>query len=115
MSKYKNQKTQVYGIWMDSKKEAERLMALMDMEVRGEIHGLKNHVEDKDELTFVLQEGFTDRKGKKYRPITYTADFSYYKNGHHIVEDVKGVKTQVFRIKEKLFRYNYPGITLKIV
>ena len=30
-----------------------------------------------------------------------------------IVEDVKGVKTQVYKIKKKLFEFIYPNLTIK--
>jgi len=32
-----------------------------------------------------------------------------------VVEDVKGVQTAVFRIKEKLFRHRNPDICFRIV
>lgn len=66
--------------------------------------------------TFVLQEGFRDDAGKKWRPITYTGDFQYInKDEKTIVEDVKGMKTDVFKIKEKLFRCKYPNIELVLI
>ena len=38
---------------------------------------------------------------------TYIADFLYYENGNKVIEDVKGVKTSVYRIKKKLTEANY--------
>ena len=56
----------------------------------------------------MLQPGFT-KNGKRHRPITYRADFRVrYKDGHEAIIDVKGYKTQVFRIKQKMFEYKYP-------
>ena len=49
------------------------------------------------------------------RPITYTADFGYIKDGMRIIEDVKGsdyMCTEVFKLKEKLFRWKF-GFSIK--
>ena len=45
---------------------------------------------------------------------TYIADFSYYDNesGRLVVEDVKGVKTPTYRIKNKLFHALYKGLRI---
>ena len=40
--------------------------------------------------------------------------FLYYENGNKIIEDVKGVKTSVYRIKKKLTEAIY-DITIKEV
>jgi hypothetical protein len=53
--------------------------------------------------------------GQRVQPITYVCDFRYIEDGREIVEDVKGVSTALFRVKEKLFRYRYPQIELRIV
>jgi hypothetical protein len=37
----------------------------------------------------------------------YYADFVYYKDGELIVEDVKGVKTEAYKIKKKLMLERY--------
>lgn len=68
----------------------------------GKIKDLKQQPE------FTLQEGFTKPDGKKVRPIKYRADFSFYDNDHERfrVIDTKGYKTQVFRLKEKMFNKN---------
>ena len=62
---------------------------------------------------YLLQEPFT-KKGKKYRAIHYIADFEYILDGEMVVQDVKGMKTDVFKIKHKMFEYNYPELTLLI-
>ena len=58
---------------------------------------------------FLLQEGYTNAKGKKRRPIYYIADFYYYDyiDNKWVVEDVKGVRTDVYKLKKKLFEYKY--------
>ncbi len=61
---------------------------------------------------FLLQEGFIDSMGIKHLPISYIADFQYkavaYETEYETVEDVKGMKTEVYRIKKKLFLFKYP-------
>lgn len=64
------------------------------------------------QVTFILQEGFK-KHGKTIRPITYTPDFEIvYENGEVIYIDTKGKVTEEFKIKQKLFNYKYPELTL---
>ena len=37
----------------------------------------------------------------------YIADFVYYINNVKVVEDVKGIKTEVYKIKKKIFEYKF--------
>lgn len=111
-NKYNNQKTIVDGIEFDSKKEADYYIHLKLLKRAGEIKdfGLQPR--------FELQEGF-DKNGKRYRPITYYADFIITNNdGTTEIIDVKSsktFKTQVYRIKKKMFEYKYPELTIKEV
>ena len=100
MSKYGNRKVKLDGYTFDSKAEARRYGELKMLYQAGEIHKLQVHPRYK------LLDPF-EVKGVKYRGIVYEADFSYTENGVQVVEDVKGMKTQVFRIKEKLFIKRY--------
>ena len=101
-NKYGNKKTIVDGIKFDSIKEANRYQELKLL-ARG---GLVNELELQPR--FELQTGFT-RKGKKIRKIEYVADFRYVnENGIEIIEDVKGMLTDIYRLKRKLFLYKYP-------
>lgn len=46
---------------------------------------------------------------------TYIADFVYKdKDGNEVVEDVKGFRTDVYKIKKKMMRYRY-GIEIQEV
>ena len=65
---------------------------------------------------FELQPHYK-RNGKTVRAITYIADFMYLdiKSGRWIIEDVKGVRTEVFNIKKKMLEYRYPDIELRLV
>ena len=63
----------------------------------------------KEQVRFVLQDSFKIN-GKTERAIVYIADFTYILNGALMVEDVKGFKTEVYKIKRKLLLFKYPDI-----
>ena len=107
--KYNARKTKIDGITFDSKAEARRYRELKLLEKAGEISHLRT------QPTFRLIDGGRDRDGHVIRPIDYIGDFSYYEGRQWIVEDVKGVETQVFKIKYKLFRLKYQDIDFRIV
>ena len=107
-SKYKNKKTQIDMYVFDSTKEAKRYRELKLLEMAGEISNLEL------QPRFLLQESFR-KNGKTYRKIEYVADFKYIENGKTIVEDVKGLQTDVFKIKHKLFEKKYPELELRII
>ena len=91
----------VDGIRFDSKKEANRYCELKLLEKGGIISNL------------ALQVPYTLVESTKYgRAIKYVADFVYKENGNTIVEDVKGVKTPVYKIKKRLMAEKY-GIVIK--
>jgi len=99
-SKYQNKKTEVDGIMFDSKKEASRYLDLKLLEQLGEIENL----ELQPKYEFALN---------KQKICTYRADFRYKeKNGQLIVEDVKGFKTSMYRLKARMMKAFY-GITIK--
>lgn len=99
-SKYKNKKTIVNGIEFDSKKEARRYQELLLMQRTGIITDLKRQV------PYTLVPAFNLNK-KRYRAMSYIADFVYKENGQEIVEDTKGFRTEVYKIKKKLMAYIY--------
>lgn len=95
-NKYNATKTIIDGIKFDSKKEASRYSSLKLLERAGAISDLELQPK------FTLQDSFIYR-GHKIRAITYKADFRYILNGRTIVEDVKGDKTDVYKLKKKIF------------
>lgn len=101
-SKYHAKKVNVDGIVYDSKKEAKRACVLEQQAKYGLITDLQRQV------VFELQPRYVNNQGKKIRPITYIADFTYKQEGKQIVEDVKGYKTKEYALKKKLFEYKYP-------
>lgn len=110
--KYHNKKTFIDGIKFDSKLEAERYAQLKMMECAGVIRDLELQPE------YELIPSFR-KNGKTWRKTVYKADFRYILcDDKTIIEDVKGstaVITDVFRLKQKLFEYKYPELTINIV
>ena len=97
-SKYNAKKTIVDGHPFDSKREAERYCELKLFLKAGEIRDLVL------QPRFLLQDEFFDKNEVKHKKIEYVADFMYIdKCGKTIVEDVKGVLTDVYKLKKKLF------------
>ena len=99
-SKYKNDKITYQGETFDSKKEFEYYLILEDRVKRGEILSLQRQV------SFIIQPEFKIN-GKTIRAITYKADFVYkdLKDGAVHIIDVKGYKTEVYKLKKKLLAY----------
>lgn len=108
MNKYNNQKTKVDMFVFDSKAESKRYKELKLLEQTGEISNLEL------QPRFLLQEGFI-KNGRRFRKIEYVADFKYTEKGKTIVEDVKGIQTDVFKLKHKMFEKIYPDLELKII
>nr|UVX95713.1 MAG: Protein of unknown function (DUF1064) [Bacteriophage sp.] len=99
-SKYHAKKTCVDGITFDSRREADRYLILKSMEEDGTIEDLRRQVR------YELIPAF-DVDGKHFRPVFYVADFVYTEDGKEVVEDVKGMRTDVYRLKSKLFARRY--------
>lgn len=100
--KYNAKKSVIDGITFDSKKEAMRYEHLKNLEYVGKIDRLEL------QPRFVLMDGFR-YEGKAIRKIEYVADFLYRDLSTYelVVEDVKGVKTDVYKLKKKLFLKHY--------
>ncbi len=108
MNKYRNKKVIVDDYIFDSIQESKRYKELKLLLKAGEIQNLELQPH------FLLQESFR-KNGKTYRKIEYIADFKYIENGKTIVEDTKGIKTDVFKIKQKMFEKKYPELELRII
>ena len=98
MSKYHSVKTEIDGITFASKHEARRYIELKYMERAGLISSLQL------QRRFTLLGAQKDDDGKVIeRPVVYVADFVYKdQTGKTVVEDAKGAKTDVYKIKRKL-------------
>ena len=111
-SKYHAKKTALDGRTFDSRKEAQRFAELKLLEKAGEIFDLECQVE----FELIPPQKYTDKgRWKTMRGVKYVADFCYMdKGGNQIVEDVKGFRTDAYRIKRKLMLERY-GILVKEV
>lgn len=101
--KYSNKKVvTASGIKYDSKREAKRGAELELMEKIKLISGLGRQVKY---ILIPKQEG--------ERECSYIVDFQYFDldKGKSVWEDVKGYKTEVYRIKKKLMKHVH-GITI---
>lgn len=99
-SKYKNRKVTIDGIQFDSLKEGDRYIELKLLQKAGKIQNLE--LQPKFELVPKYTIG-----GRSIRKMEYVADFKYIENGKVVIEDVKGMKTEVYKIKKKLFEFQY--------
>ena len=93
-SKYRAIPTVIDGIRFDSKKEAKRYQDLKLLERAGKI---RNLVVDKKCLKYSL-----DANGVHI--CNYVADFGYVEDGKLVIEDAKGFKTPVYKLKKKLMK-----------
>lgn len=112
MSKYGNKKIRLDGMVFDSKHEAIRWLALRNMENAGLIMDLRRQVPY--ELIPVQKSPETGKVIE--RSCKYIADFVYYNpvTNKTVVEDAKGIKTDVYKIKKKLMLERY-GVEIKEV
>jgi hypothetical protein len=94
--KYRAEPTTVDGFRFASKREARRYVELKLLERAGKIGGLEI------QPRFDLCVGAMD--GRRVKICTYVADFRYWDlvAKRSVVEDVKGVRTPVYRLKRKL-------------
>lgn len=102
-SKYRAVKTEIDGIMFDSKREAARYQELRLLEQAGDIENLRL------QIPYELIE-----KSKYGRSIKYVADFVYSRNGLTVIEDAKGVRTPVYRLKKRMMAEKY-GIKIEEV
>lgn len=108
-NKFRAKKTTVDGITFDSKKEADYYCELCMRRCAGEV------VDFDLQVPFELQPSFK-WQGKTIRAIKYVADFVVQnRDGSEEVIDVKGVRTETYKVKKKLFQYKYPNVKFKEV
>jgi hypothetical protein len=92
----------VDGFTFASKKEAARYSELKLLERSGYLKP----------GTLVLQPRFPLRIGQGLI-CTYVADFGYQtKDGKPVIEDTKGFRTPIYKLKAKLFHALYPDLRI---
>ncbi|PEX52509.1 hypothetical protein COK25_08345 [Bacillus cereus] len=106
MNKYNAKKVEVDGIIFHSKAESDYYSGLKIWQAAGEITSFEL------QPRFTLQPAFA-KNGKSFKAITYIADFMVYlPNGDVEVVDIKGMVTETFAVKKKMFEYKYPHLQL---
>jgi hypothetical protein len=107
-SKYHAKPRTVDGVRFASIRESRRYQDLRLLEKAGEIHDLE--LQPKFPLYVCRRQN-----GELHQVCTYIADFRYREGpqGILVVEDSKGIQTQVFRLKRKMFESQY-GLTLRL-
>lgn len=108
MSKYGARKTMVDGYKFDSAAEARYYSQLKLLKRAGKIRDFIL------QPRYVLLDGYRHpQTGRKVQGVTYVADFLVtLPDGSQEVIDVKGVRTEAYKIKKKLFESKY-GIPIK--
>lgn len=100
--KYHNKKVEYDGYTFDSIREKNYYIKLKLLEKAGKIKELELQKEYELQPSFKLSN-------KTSRKITYRADFTYKTTEDdklHVI-DVKGFRTDVYRLKKKIFEYKY--------
>lgn len=108
-SRYTSYKPIIDGIKFDSLMEGKYYVYLKEQLQKGAISNLTL------QPSYTLQEAFT-KNGKRFRPIIYIADFRYMdKDLNWIVVDIKGKETVEFKLKQKMFEYKFPDLSLSVI
>lgn len=111
MNKYNAKKVTIDGITFASKSEGRYYQHLLGLMESGVVESFEM------QKPYTLLDKFPHPKtGKTIRAIKYVPDFEViYTDGRVEVVDVKGMQTDVFRMKCKLFmfRYQIPLVLVK--
>ena len=108
-SRYTSYKPVIDGIKFDSLMEGRYYVYLKDRLRQGQISRLEL------QPSYTLQESFS-KNGKKFRPIIYIADFRFLDTDKNcVVVDIKGKETVEFKLKQKLFEYKFPDLSLSVI
>jgi len=101
-SKYSAVRTQVDGIWFDSKSEAAHYRRLQLLAAAGQISDLRCH-----QRWPLVVNGIECAQ--------YESDFDHLDaNGTRVIVDVKGKPTEAYQLKKKLFEALYPVKILEV-
>lgn len=107
-SKYRNRHVKAYGHTFDSAAELRRYEQLRLLQLSGAVGDVRVHpryvVIDPLEVDGVTEPA-----------IQYEADFAYLEDGRTVVEDVKGMWTEAFKLKRRLFLARYPDVAFRVI
>lgn len=96
MSKYNNKRTYTEDGWFDSQGELRRWQELKLLEKAGQIKELKRQVE----YELIPKIG-------ALRAIKYRADFVYQEGAKEVVEDYKGFRDRLYKLKARLMLWRH--------
>lgn len=96
MNKYHAKRVNTEDGWFDSQRELKRWQELKLLEHAGKISKLRRQVS----YELIPRIG-------GMRPIVYRADFVYIENGKEVVEDSKGFRDRVYRLKCRLMLWRH--------
>ena len=99
MTKFNARSIEIDGHRFDSAAEGRRYASLAMLERAGKIASLEVHPR-------------FDCLVAGVKICTDVADFRYRRDGAAVVEDVKGVRTAVYRLKRKLAEACHPGLVI---
>lgn len=105
--KYNATKKTVDGVTFDSAGEARAGSLLMLWEKAGVISNLER------QPRYVLMDGYVDATGRKVRAMEYVPDFRFIRDNRIVVVDFKGMRTEAYKLKAKLFRQRYPDLVFE--
>lgn len=108
-SKFHAIKATINDIQFDSLNESRYYIKLLQEKKAGIIKSFEM------QQSFLITPSYK-KNGKTIRKMEYLADFVIqYPDGSTRVIDVKGVETDVFKMKKKLVEYMYPDVTIECV
>lgn len=107
--KYNNKIVYLDGHCFPSQKEANRYVELKWALQAGVITKLELQPK------FLLKDGYYCYQTKEWiKPVHYVADFRVtYLDGSQLVIDTKGFRTDVYKLKIKIFREKYPDVKFR--
>ena len=100
--KYNATKKTVDGVTFDSAGEARAFALLTLWHKVGAIQSLER------QPRYTLMDGYVDDTGRKVRAMEYVPDFRFIRDNRIVVVDFKGMRTEAYKLKAKLFRQRYP-------
>lgn len=96
VSKYNNRRINTEDGWFDSKRELQRWGELKLLQLAGKIQELRRQVD----FELIPRIG-------GMRAIVYRADFVYTEEGKQVVEDSKGFRDRVYKLKCRLMLWRH--------
>ena len=111
--KFNAMRVEVDGKTFDSKREARHYQELCLLERAGEIHGLKLQPKfwftHNGEALKIRSKGYPNG-----RRVAYVADFEFVRSNKRVVQDVKGMDTDISRLKRALMELHH-GIVVEVI